>query len=256
MNKSGKSTIEDEDYITDTLEDITEEMSINLNKMDKDKWINIFVTTKDISAARNRKRFIRIFGVSLARSNPQELFTQAIFDGTNLLETKIASVWAAAYTLYGPGWLNATIDVGKYIAPTKLLKACTIEEIKNASPFHAKDIYEDNSDSLHNLESKMKKLCKVKVKSKGVFEPEDWAEAMTKQFKNSMVKKVCLRLAKTPLATFKELKLLNEKSLDKIAVTTIWAGAYILLGQIETNPNPNQSTPRPKPANTRTEEPT
>ena len=72
----------------------------------------------------------------------------------------------------------------------------------------------------------MKKICKVKGKGKGAIEPEVWTAAMTKQFKNRKVKKVCLRLVKTPITIFKEMKLLNGNKLDKIAVSTIWIGAY------------------------------
>jgi hypothetical protein len=93
---------------------------MDLEKMDKDKWIKIFINTKDISAARNKRRFIRIFGVSLARSDPKELFSQDIYDGNKMAETKTTRIWAAAYTIYGPGWLNETLELGQY-PPTKLL---------------------------------------------------------------------------------------------------------------------------------------
>jgi hypothetical protein len=109
LKNSVKLTKEDEDYINDIIEDIAVETDTHVDTMDKDKWIKLFIKTKEISAARNKKRFIRIFGVSMARSNPEELFSQDIFDGNRLLETKITVIWAAAYTLYGPGWLNATI---------------------------------------------------------------------------------------------------------------------------------------------------
>jgi hypothetical protein len=107
-------------------------------------------------------------------------------------------------------------------------------------------LYEDNPDSLHDLEITMKKICKVKSKDKAVIEPEVWLAAMTKQFKNATVKKVCLRLAKTPVTISNELNLLNGLELDKIAVTTIWTGAYLLLSQMEDTAK-NQITETPKP---------
>jgi hypothetical protein len=149
--------------------------------------------------------------------------------------------------LYGQGWLNETIDLGQESnAPTKLLKACVKADVKNAKPFQSEDVYEDNPESLHNLEITMKKICKVKGKGKAVIEPEVWATAMTKQFKNSTVKLVCLHLAQTPVTIFKELKLLTGNDLDKIAVTAIWKGAHQLLGQIEESPKAQPIATPPK----------
>jgi hypothetical protein len=179
------------------------------------------------------------------------LFSQDVFDGNRLLETKITMVWSAACTLYGPGWLNATINVGNSIAPTKLTKTCTEEEVKNAKPFQSKDVYEDDPDSLHNLEISMKQMCKVKAKGKGIIEAEAWTAAMTKQFKNSTVKKTCIRLAKTPITIFKELKLLEGNCLDKITVTTIWTGAQQLLDEIA-KPHQEATTPKTKQASNTT----
>jgi hypothetical protein len=67
-------------------------MAMNPAKMDKDKWIKIFIETKEISAARN-KRFIRIFGEwSLVRTDQKELF-EYIIDGNKLMETKVDSLF-------------------------------------------------------------------------------------------------------------------------------------------------------------------
>jgi hypothetical protein len=234
MKASQVLTPEDDGYITDLIENIAEEMNMKLDKMDKDSWIKTFIKNKDISAARNRRRFIRIFGVSLARSDPKILFDQEIFDGNKLQETKTTMVWAAAYTIYGPGWLYDTIDLGEItMDPTKLFGTIAKSDVIKALPFQATNVYEDNPESLHNLEITMKKICKVKGKdSKEAIEPEIWLAAMTKQFQNVTVQKICLRLAKTPATIFQELKLLNGSELDKIAVTTIWTGAHQLLGHI------------------------
>jgi hypothetical protein len=71
-------------------------------------------------------------------------------------------------------------------------------------------VYDDNPNSLHNLKITMKKICKVKGKGKTAIKPKVWAAAMTKKFKDPMVKKVCLCLANTPVFTmFKELNLLQ-----------------------------------------------
>jgi hypothetical protein len=83
MNASTTLTQADEGYMHDLIENMAKEMDTNLDKMDNDSWIKIFIKTKDISAARNKRRFIRIFEVSLAKSDPKELFNQAIFDRTS-----------------------------------------------------------------------------------------------------------------------------------------------------------------------------
>jgi hypothetical protein len=87
-------------------------MTINLNTMTKEARIQIFIHTKDISGARNKKRFVRIFGVSMAPSDPATLFSKDIFDGNKLLETRLTTIWTAAYTIYGSGWLRDTIHLG------------------------------------------------------------------------------------------------------------------------------------------------
>jgi adenylyl- and sulfurtransferase ThiI len=87
-------------HIKELMENIDEVMNKDPNKIDKDSWIKILIETKDIIAARNRKRIVRIFGISLAGSDPKELFSQEIFDGNKMLETQITAVWAAAYTIY------------------------------------------------------------------------------------------------------------------------------------------------------------
>ena len=102
MNASKILTSTDGAYITDLLENIAEEMNLKTNMMDRDSWVKVFIETKDISGARNKKCFIRIFGVSLACSDPTTMFSHDIFDGNKLRATKTSRVWAAAYMLYGP----------------------------------------------------------------------------------------------------------------------------------------------------------
>ena len=248
MNTSKILTRADNDYMNDLIDNITQEMDINSDKMDKDSWIKTFIKNKDISAARNKRRYIRIFGVSLARSNPAELFSQSIFDGNKLVTTKITMVWAAAYTIYGPGWRRDTIDLGgKTVSPTRLFYQTNKASINEARPFQSENVYSDTPDSLHNLEITMKKICKIKGKGKAAIEPKAWLAAMTKQFDHPTVNKVCLRLAKTPATMFQELGLLDGSELDKIAVTTIWTGAQLLLGQITENTKTTpKATPKPK----------
>jgi hypothetical protein len=163
-------------------------MKNNPRTMDKDKWIKIFIATKDISGARNRRRHIRIFGVSLARSDPKGLFNHSLFNGTILLETSIAAAWAAACTLCGPGWLNATIELDTTIAPAELFLTYPKKEVQQAKPFKSEEMYADDSNSLHNLEITMKKLCKVKSRSKSIIEPEVWTDTMRKHFPDATVK--------------------------------------------------------------------
>ena len=104
MSPSNIFTFADYEYIMDLLEDIPKDMNINPDTMDKGKWINIFTQAKEFSGSRNKEQYIQIFGVSVACSNPAEMFNKNIFDGNKLLETAIATVWAAAYSLYGPGF--------------------------------------------------------------------------------------------------------------------------------------------------------
>jgi hypothetical protein len=68
-------------------------MDMDLDTMDRSKRIKVFIKTKDLSAGRNKKRYIRIFGISLASSNPAEMFHKTVFDGNKLLETAITTVW-------------------------------------------------------------------------------------------------------------------------------------------------------------------
>jgi hypothetical protein len=93
-------------HIKELMKNIGEVMNKEPYKLDKDSWIKILIKTKDIIAARNKKGIVRIFGISLASSDPKELFSQDIFDGNKMLETQITAVWAAVYTIYGPGWIR------------------------------------------------------------------------------------------------------------------------------------------------------
>jgi hypothetical protein len=61
----------------DLLENIATTMDMDLNTMDRGKWINVFIKTKDFRGGRNKKHCIRIFGISLASSNPAEMFHMA-----------------------------------------------------------------------------------------------------------------------------------------------------------------------------------
>ena len=265
MNASKIFTFEDYDYIFDVLEDISKDMNADLDIMDKEKWIKVFIQTKDISASRNKKRYIRIFGVSLASSNPAEMFNKNIFDGNKLLETAITTVWAAAYSLYGPGWIREVIDLGQKVkAPTKLFQqSFSVAEARKAEPFLSSEVYGDSPGALHNIESSMRKICKVKPKFKEVMEPKAWMTAMTKQLrtKTSKARNICLRLAKTPVSIFQEHHLLRGTQLEKVAVTVMWAAAYELLGQIvneerSTEDAPPKAPPKSPPKTTPTSTPT
>ena len=255
MNASKILTSTDGAYITDLLKNIAEKMKLKINTMDRDSWIKVFIETKDISGARNKKCFIRIFGVSLARSDPTTMFSHNIFNGNKLQPMKTSSVWAAAYTLYGPGWLKDTMDIGQYTAPTKLFKSCAKADVTSAKPFHVTEVYDDKPHLLHNLEITMKKICKVKGKGKTAIEPEIWADAMTKHFKDPTVKNVCLRLANTPVSLFKALNLLNGKELDKIAIATIWTGAHRILGQVASATKPTTIVTPPRAKSTQATQP-
>jgi hypothetical protein len=123
------------------------------------------------------------------------------------------------------------------------------------------EVHGDSPDTLHNIETAMRKICKIKLKFKEVLEPKEWMKAMDKQFKlkSSKAKHVCLRLAKTPVSIFKESHLLRGTELDKISATVIWAAAYQPLGQIgtiktitKTAPlkTPPKTTPRTPPKTT------
>jgi hypothetical protein len=97
LKNSSSLTSKDGKHIKELIENIGEAMNKETNKLDKDSWIKILIETKDIIAARNRKRIVRIFGISLANSDPKELFSQDIFYGNRMLETQITAVWTAAY---------------------------------------------------------------------------------------------------------------------------------------------------------------
>jgi hypothetical protein len=103
MNQSKVFTPEDYEHIIDLLENIATDMDMDLDTMDRSKWIKVFIKTKDLSAGRNKKRYIRIFGITLPSSNPAKMSHKTVFDGNKSLETANATVWAAAYYLCGPG---------------------------------------------------------------------------------------------------------------------------------------------------------
>jgi hypothetical protein len=153
-----------------------------------------------------------------------------------MLETQITAVCAAVDTIHDAGWIQEKniIDLGKQVTPlTKLFRECAKADVTQAKPFQTADVYDDNPESLHNLEVMMKKILKVKGKGKAVIESEIWTAAMIKHFKDPIVQNVCLSLAKPSDTIFKELKLIQGTDLNKIAITTIWKGAQQLLGTIE-----------------------
>jgi hypothetical protein len=126
------------------------------------------------------------------------------------------------------------INLGTQTSPlTKLFWKCAKADVTQAKPFQTANLYDDNPESLHNLEITMKKSLNVEGKGKAVIEPEIWTAAMTKEFKDPRVQKVCLRLAKTPTTIFKELKSIQGTDLDKIAITMIRKGTQQLLGTIK-----------------------
>jgi hypothetical protein len=111
-----------------------------------------------------------------------------------LLETAITTVWAAAYYLSGPGWIRKVIDLGqKVIAPTKLFHQ-TFSAAKAAKAKPLSEVCGDSPGILHNIETAMRKICKIKLKFKEVLEPKEWMKAMDKQFKlkSSKAKNICL----------------------------------------------------------------
>jgi hypothetical protein len=213
------------------MEDVATIMKKELNS--KESWIHIFVETKDIFVAKNKKRFIQIFGVYLASSNPSKLFDPGFFYGNKLLETPTTRAWAAAYAVYGPGWLHEkdvfTIGTERK-APTQLTKTCKSEEIEKALPFTSDEVFAEDSESLHNLEITMKRLLHVRAKGKEVIQPSVWADTTLKKLQHPKVKQVCLRLAKTPVTMFSELNCMANNELDQMSVTSIWMGAYQSLG--------------------------
>jgi hypothetical protein len=223
-------SITDHPYIQDIMHDVGHQNQADILNYTKDDWIKTFVATKDLSSSRSKKRFSRIFGISLAGSNPAYLFEKNIFDGNQLLDSPLAAAWAAAYTLYGSGWIHqkATIDLSIPIAYTTLQNNCRNNEIVDAIPFEKEDIYNDEPQSMHNLERSMKNWLKLKPKFKTVLEPQEWAQAMSKHFEVNKVRQVCLRLWSTEVEIFEEL--LDGQQLDKIAVTSFWAGARLTLG--------------------------
>jgi hypothetical protein len=253
MKASKIFTIQDEAYIKQRIEDIGKDMGVDVTNMDKSKWIKVLVATKNISAGRDSKRYVRIFGVSMARSIPTNLFDEHIFNGNKLLETDITMIWAAAYTLYGPGWLPDYFDIVT-IPPTETFhKHYSSIEVKKTHPFKSSDVYGDGAEALHNVENMMRKICKINVKAKEVVEPQVWEKAMKKAIKNKFAnkaRKTCLKLAMTPVSIFKELDLLkDDNELVKIAVTSIWAGAQLLLGQIDGSSIENlKKAPKTTPA--------
>jgi hypothetical protein len=169
------------------------------------------------------------------KTNPSKLFTAEIFDGNKLLETPITQAWAAAYTVYGPGWIQekAVFEIGtERKPPTKLAQTCKPEEIDKAKPFKSNEVFEDNPESLHNLEVTMKRLLHVRAKGKEVIQPSIWAEAMSKKLQHPKVKQVCIRLAKTPVTMFCDLNFFANNELDQMSVTSIWMGAHQSLGNL------------------------
>jgi hypothetical protein len=143
LKNSSSFTSKDKKIIKDLIKNIGKVMNKETNKLDKDSWINILIKTKDIVAARNKKQIVRIFAISLASSDPKEWFSQDIFDGNKMLETQITAVWAAAYTIYGPGWIREknVINLGKQATPpTILFRECAKEDVTQAKPFQTTNV--------------------------------------------------------------------------------------------------------------------
>jgi hypothetical protein len=127
MKNSKMFTTDDQPYILDILEDITTEMAMNPAKMDKDKWIKIFIETKEISAARNKKRFIRILW-SLVRTDQKELF-ETLSTATNSWKLKSPLFQQPTLSMVPLAQRN---HLGKERMPTNY-QTCTQSEVKNAS---------------------------------------------------------------------------------------------------------------------------
>jgi hypothetical protein len=233
MKPSKNLVANDTGYIKSMMQDIAKEMKLDLTKMERDEWVDVFANTKEITNHKNHKRFIRIFGVSLASSNPKELFSEAIFDGNKLVSTDISKIWAAAYIFYGPGWRKEWIELGKKPTFTKLYRSCTKQDIAKAKPFAADEVFDEDPNSLHNLEITMKKICDLKTKQKEIITAPQWSVAMKKNFSKQKVKNICLRLAKTPVSVFEKHGFLHDNQLDKMSITCFWKGACQLLGQEE-----------------------
>jgi hypothetical protein len=95
MKGSKNLVADDAGYIKDAIEDIIKEMGLNMDKMDKDEWVQVFVKTKDIANHKitNHKN-------PKWSSYPKGLFSKSIFDGNKLVSTDITKIWAAAYTSF------------------------------------------------------------------------------------------------------------------------------------------------------------
>jgi hypothetical protein len=227
-------TAADHDYIQNIMQDISKVLGQAVEDFTQAHWTKTFVSTQDIVSNRNKNRIIRIFGLSLANSNPANLFNKPLFDGSKLLDSSITCAWAAAYLLYGSGWRpeKDLIDVGTSITPTKLFSSCNKNTVLTVQSFASGDVFTEDPQSLHNLEVSMKKWLKMKATGE-VLDPGTWAQSMTTKFSNPKIQHACLRLAKTPVSIFADLKFLKGNDLDKISITSIWMGAHLILGDLD-----------------------
>jgi esterase/lipase len=156
----------DHPYIQDIMQEVGHQNQADILNYTKDDWIKRFVATKDLSSSRSKKRFIRIFGISLAGSNPAHLFEKTIFNGNQLLDSPLAATWAAAYTLYGSGWIHqkATIDLSIPIAYTTLQNKCRNNEIVDST--QRKESKKERKKRMKGMQQNIKTTKKKKRKYK------------------------------------------------------------------------------------------
>jgi hypothetical protein len=83
------------------LYNFTKYFNITDKTIGRDHWVELF--SKAHSFAGKKTKLLNKFGVTLAASNPHELFLPQEFNGERLLTGRLQNAWAGAYVFYCPG---------------------------------------------------------------------------------------------------------------------------------------------------------
>ena len=237
-----------------------EKVLLHLNIDDKnaefsrDEWVKNFIAIANLPAKKDNK-LIKRFAISLAATDPQEMFNSDQFDGINLIKGPIENAWAAAYTLYGAGWLpEIGLDISTGIAPpTKWWKDLKPADTSDLAPYLTKEIFWDDEKSMHDQEKKFKRKFGINKHLK-IVPTKDWIAGFKKHLDDPITRAAVIKLAITPITVF-DSHHFSDKSgktkLHSISITTFWIAAYRIAGapwNLKDPPTTVQSTPSPEPA--------
>jgi hypothetical protein len=203
--------------------------------LSRDAWLKIFLVSYS-AKGKNKKKSIKHFGVRLAASDPKEFFLPHEFNGTKLLQGRLANAWAGAYIFYGPGWLpeiSVSLDVSAGIDnPTDWWNSLPSKDVYELQPFGKDEIFSDDCDSMHDRERHLRLELGFDMSQK-ITHPKEWTTAFGK-IKNTpgKARDTLLKLAVTPINVFSSdwFSDPGRTKMISASVTNFWIGAYRIAG--------------------------